>query len=103
MSQTPEAPPIITQRDDAGIVTLTLNRGSARNVLSRQMLSDFASALDDIAGDAEARVVLLRAQGPGFCAGHDLREIKAHQDDGDGGAAFNAELFASCASVMGQI
>lgn len=103
MSQSPDTPPIIVERDAAGIVTLTLNRGPARNVLSRQMLADFAEVLDTIAADSQARVVLLRAEGPGFCAGHDLREIKAHQDDADSGAAFNAELFASCARVMGQI
>ena len=103
MSQSADTPPIIVERDDAGIVTLTLNRPDARNVLSRQMLADFAGVLDGIAGDDEARVVLLRAKGPGFSAGHDLREIKAHQQDADGGEAYNAELFASCAKVMGQI
>jgi enoyl-CoA hydratase/carnithine racemase len=99
---TPDTP-VLIGAEASGVVTLTLNRGAARNTLSAAMLEALGAALDEIAAMDEARVVLLRAEGPGFCAGHDLREIRSHRDDSDGGAAFNAALFGACARVMGRI
>lgn len=96
MSQ--EEPLVRRDRDD-GITTLTLNQPQSRNSLSMAMLKALSAELDDIAGDSETRVVILAAQGPVFCAGHDLREIRDRFDDPD----FQRALFDQCSTVMQQI
>jgi len=95
--------PIVTRSDAGGIATLTLNRPAARNSLSRAMIAALRAALDEIAGDDALRAILLRAEGPAFCAGHDLREITAHRSDPDGGADFYAATMADCAALMQAI
>ncbi|MFY8087976.1 MAG: enoyl-CoA hydratase/isomerase family protein, partial [Rubrivivax sp.] len=66
-------PPLVQQERDArGVVVLTLNRPDAFNALSEAMLEALQAALDTVAHDAAARVVVLRAAGKAFCAGHDL-------------------------------
>src|SRR5258706_1444873 len=78
MSAVPKAehPPLL--RDDhEGIATLTLNRGAQMNLLTLEMLGALQDAFDAIARDASVRVVVLAAAGRGFCAGHDLKEIRA--------------------------
>ncbi|MFC7734630.1 enoyl-CoA hydratase [Roseomonas sp. GCM10028921] len=95
--------PILLSESAGGVVTLTLNRPSARNGLSMALLEALGSALRDIAADPAARCVVIAAEGPAFCAGHDLREITAHFADADGGHAFFAEAMARCAAVMQAI
>lgn len=94
---------LVTRQDAAGIATLTLNRPAARNSLSRAMIAALHAALDRIADDPAQRVVLLTAEGPAFCAGHDLREITARRADADAGAAFYAATMAECAALMQAI
>ena len=60
-----------------GIATLTLNRPRQRNALSMALMGELNAALADIADDADAKVVVIRGNGPGFCAGHDLKEMRA--------------------------
>ena len=86
-----------------GICTLTLNRPSARNGLSADLMAALQARLATIADDASIRVVIIAAHGPAFCAGHDLKEIQSHRDDGDGGKAFFAALFDQCTALMGAI
>ena len=62
-------------RSEGGVVRLTLNRPDRRNALSRALVSRLREALDDVAADRTARVVVLAAEGPVFCAGHDLGEM----------------------------
>jgi enoyl-CoA hydratase/carnithine racemase len=89
----------ILLRDDAdGVATLTLNRPQARNALSLAMLEALQKALADIAADAGARVVVIRGAGPAFCAGHDLKEVRGHED-----RAFHQKLFETCSAVMQAI
>jgi len=64
-----------------GVVTLTLNRPARYNALTAGLLLAFHSALDGIAADREARVVRIRAAGPGFCAGDDLEEARSRKED----------------------
>jgi enoyl-CoA hydratase/carnithine racemase len=78
----------------AGVVRLTLNRPDKRNALSKDLLTLLAAALDEIAADAAARVVVLAASGPAFCAGHDLSEML------DGSEEEYRELFQLCSDVM---
>jgi enoyl-CoA hydratase/carnithine racemase len=79
-----------------GVVRLTLNRGDRFNALSSAMLAALQSRVDEVAADPEARVVVLAAQGRGFCAGHDLKEMRAHSGD----AAWQGRLFDDCSRLM---
>lgn len=89
----------ILLREDVGcVVTLTLNRPAQFNALSEEMLAALQAALDDIAGDANVRCVVLAAAGRAFCAGHDLKQMRANPDQ-----AYYQDLFATCSRVMQRI
>jgi len=78
MSAVPETVEPILRRDDTdGVVTLTLNRPQQFNLLTTEMIDALQAAFDSIAEDERVRVVVLAAAGKGFCAGHDLKEIRA--------------------------
>jgi enoyl-CoA hydratase/carnithine racemase len=94
--------PILTARD-GGVITLTLNRPEARNPLSEAMMRALQLALDEAAEDAPARVIIIAANGPVFSAGHDLKEMTGHRQDGDRGLARYRELFAQCSHLMQTI
>jgi enoyl-CoA hydratase/carnithine racemase len=79
-----------------GVATLTLNRPERFNPLSYQMISAIQAELDTIAGDSSVRVVILAAEGKGFCAGHDLKEMRAHADD----ESWQQGLFDTCSRMM---
>jgi enoyl-CoA hydratase/carnithine racemase len=92
--------PLLLRQDAGGVARLTLARPGARNALSVAMLAAIEAALADIARDEAVRAVVLAAEGPAFCAGHDLRELSARRADADGGRAFFADAMARCARVM---
>ena len=71
--------PVLLKESDRGVLRLTLNRPDARNALSAALMSELLDALARAATDAQARVVVIAGAGPAFCAGHDLREIRADQ------------------------
>ena len=79
-----------------GVATLTLNRPERFNCLSLEMISALQSELDAIASNAVVRVVILAAAGKGFCAGHDLKEMRAHAAD----KSWQQNLFDSCSKMM---
>ncbi|MBL0093573.1 MAG: enoyl-CoA hydratase [Piscinibacter sp.] len=81
--------------DARGVVSLTLNRPSAFNSLSEGMLAALQSELEAIARDESARVVVLGAAGKAFCAGHDLKEMRAEPS-----LDYYQRLFAQCTQVM---
>ena len=81
--------------DERGVVALTLNRPAAFNALSEGMLAALATELDAIAQDDAARVVVLGAAGKAFCAGHDLKEMRAEPS-----LDYYQRLFAQCTQVM---
>jgi enoyl-CoA hydratase/carnithine racemase len=86
----------ILQRSDAnGIATLALNRPAARNALSTGLMAALQTELDAIAADRSVRVVVIAANGPAFCAGHDLREVRGTPTRD----AYEA-LFAQCSKLM---
>ena len=66
-------------------------------------MSAVQDELDRIAGDRAVRVVILAAEGPAFCAGHDLKELAARRTDPDGGRAYYQEIFARCSKLMSTI
>lgn len=82
---------------EAGVVRLTLNRPERRNALSEAMLTELGAALERIAADRSARVVVLGAAGPVFCSGHDLGEMVGRPE------ADYQTLFSRCSRVMQQI
>jgi enoyl-CoA hydratase/carnithine racemase len=82
-------------RDGRGVVTLTLNRPQAFNALSSGMLTALQSELDALKHDETARVLVLAAAGKAFCAGHDLKEMRARPS-----LDYYQELFAQCSRVM---
>ena len=94
---------ILIREDHGAVATLTLNRPAARNGLSIALLDGLQDALRGIAADASIRCVVIQAEGPVFCAGHDLKEITTHFGDADGGHAFFADAMARCAAVMQAI
>ncbi|MBK1679013.1 enoyl-CoA hydratase [Rhodocyclus tenuis] len=91
--------PLILREDAAGVTTLTLNRPQARNALSQAMLRALLAAFADIAADSSIRVVVLAGAGPAFCAGHDLKELRANDYSRD----YTEALFADCAELMQAI
>jgi enoyl-CoA hydratase/carnithine racemase len=68
---------LLLRNDRDGIATLTLNRPTARNALTVALMESLDVTLSAIAADSAVRVVILAAAGPAFCAGHDLRELRA--------------------------
>jgi enoyl-CoA hydratase/carnithine racemase len=91
--------PLVLQSSDGGVVRLTLNRGSRFNPLSMEMILALDAALEAVARDREARVVILAAEGKGFCAGHDLKEMRAHTVD----PTWTQSLFDACSRMMLRI
>lgn len=96
-------PGLVLTETDGAVVTLTLASPSARNALSLAMLEALSQALDAIANDDAIRVVLLQADGPAFCAGHDLKELTARRNDPDRGRAFFGTTMRTCSTVMQKI
>jgi enoyl-CoA hydratase/carnithine racemase len=83
-----------------GIAIVTLATPGNLNALSTAMLTALAGTFHKIAADDQVRVVILRAEGKAFCAGHDLKEMQGYRADADAGAARFRALFDLCASVM---
>jgi enoyl-CoA hydratase/carnithine racemase len=86
-----------------GILRLTLNDVPRRNALSEAMLDELARAFAEASADAAVRVIVLAANGPAFCAGHDLKEMTAGRDAPDRGRAYFARVMAQCSGVMQAI
>jgi len=93
----------ILLRHDAGrVTTLTLNAPGSLNAMSTAMLTRLTDELSSIAASSQ-RVVILRAVGKAFSAGHDLKEIQGFRTQPDQGRAAFTHLFTLCADVMQQI
>jgi enoyl-CoA hydratase/carnithine racemase len=93
MSETP----LIVQHDAyglPGVVRVTLNRPGAFNALSEAMLDALQHSLDDVAA-SDARVVVIAGAGRVFCAGHDLKEMRAQPS-----LDYYQRLFARCSRMM---
>ncbi|AOW12556.1 enoyl-CoA hydratase [Hydrogenophaga crassostreae] len=86
---------LLHRRDDRGVHTITLNAPRSFNVLSEGMMAAFQHALNDVALDQKARVVVVAAEGRAFCAGHDLKQMRAQPE-----LAYYQALFAQCSRMM---
>jgi len=98
LSDATDAEPLVLQRIAKGVVFLTLNRPGRYNVLSEQMLAALHGALEAIAADASVRVVVLGGAGKAFCAGHDLKQMKANPS-----LEYYRRLFDDCSRLMMRI
>ncbi len=94
---------LLRERDENGILRLTLNDSAKRNALSEAMLTELGRAIDEAGTDPAIRVVVLAATGPAFCAGHDLKELTAGRQADDGGKAYFAKIMGMCSGVMQSI
>jgi len=86
---------VLRGQDARGVVTLTLNRPMAFNALSEGMLDALQAALDKLASDTTVRAVVIAGAGKAFCAGHDLKEMRAEPSQG-----YYERLFAQCGRMM---
>ena len=93
----PEAEPLLLRNDQNAIATLTLNRPASRNALSSAMMTALEAEFEAVAADDAVRVLVIQGAGPGFCAGHDLREVRYGDD------AARTALFAQCSRMMQRI
>ena len=89
------AEPVLSRDVADGVATLTLNRPEARNALSVGLMTALEDAFAEIRGDRDVKVVVIAGEGPAFCAGHDLREVRA-----DTRRETLAALFAQCSRLM---
>lgn len=89
---------LLKEQDARGAVTLTMNRPQAFNALSEAMLDALQVELDALAQDESVRVVVIGAAGKAFCAGHDLKEMRAEPSQ-----AYYEKLFAQCGRMMMSI
>jgi enoyl-CoA hydratase/carnithine racemase len=98
------APSPVLLREDAGdVALLTLNRPQARNSLSEALIAALADALAAVGADRSVRAVVIGANGPAFCAGHDLKELTARRGDADRGREYFRHIMESCSAMMQAI
>ena len=94
---------LLSALDEKGVLRLTLNDARRRNALSEEMLQLLGQAVADAGANAAVRVVVRAANGPAFCAGHDLKQLTAGRAAPDGGRAYFAKIMAMCAQLMQAI
>jgi enoyl-CoA hydratase/carnithine racemase len=94
---------ILLRETLGGIAILTLNRPDARNSLSEDLIAELHATLSEIHGDAKVRAVVIAANGPAFCAGHDMKELTARRTDADRGRGYFAEIMSACSAMMQAI
>jgi len=97
------APLLLVDRPLAGVALVTMNRPDTRNSLSLDMIDRLHSRFTRLAADRTVYAVVLAANGPVFCAGHDLKELTAHRADADKGLAFYTEAMTRCSAMMQAI
>jgi enoyl-CoA hydratase/carnithine racemase len=91
----PAAQPLVLRADAHGVATLTLNRPAQRNALSMSLMDALGKALGQVALDPAIKVVVLAGAGPAFCAGHDLKELRASPS-----RAGYEDTFRLCSALM---
>ena len=91
---------ILLCEDREAVRVLTLNRPSARNCLSMDLMGALHGAVTEAGENDSVRAVVLTGAGPAFSSGHDLKELTAHRNDGDRGRAFYAETMGACSDMM---
>ncbi len=103
MSNDHDATAHVIATDTGPVRRLTMNRGAQRNPLSEKMMTALEESFAQALADKSVRVIVIAANGPAFSAGHDLKELRAHRNDPDQGAAFYTRLFNQCGRLMNSI
>ncbi len=96
-------PLLLVARPEPGVAVLTMNRAASRNSLSLAMIEAVNISVVELGKDTAVAAIVLAADGPVFCAGHDLKELTAHRADSDGGRAFFADTMTRCSAMMQAI
>jgi len=94
---------LLLRETDQGVARLTLNRPAKFNALSEELLAELKHTLSDIRDNEDIAAVVLAANGKAFCAGHDLRQMRASHSAGSRASDDNSyyqNLFSSCSQVM---
>ena len=91
---------LLRELDEYGILRLTLNDVSRRNALSEAMLMALGAAFVEAGNNLAARVIILAANGPTYCTGHDLKEMTSGRAASDDGKSYFAMVMAKCSGVM---
>jgi len=98
---------VLSSCDADGILRLTLNAPETRNALSEAMMTSLATALEQAADNRAVRVIVIAANGPVFCAGHNLKEMAAAraapENAGDRGRAYFTRILTQCSALMASI
>ena len=98
---------VLADRGEDGVLRLTLNAPRSCNALSESMMTALSSALEEAAQDAAVRVIVIAANGPVFCAGHNLKEItaarSAPENAADRGRAYFTSILNQCSALMASI
>ena len=94
-SSTNTTEPLVIRENAGSVVTLTLNSPKQFNALSVELLTAIQAQLDDITQDTNIQVLVIAANGKAFCAGHNLKEMRANPDE-----AFQHALFEQCSQMM---
>lgn len=97
------AEPLLKQHLSGNVLRLTLANPNSRNALSDAMMAALQAALDVARTSREVRAIVIAAEGPVFCAGHDLKEMTARRSEPDGGRAAFADVMGRCATLMTSI
>jgi enoyl-CoA hydratase/carnithine racemase len=96
LAETVPNEPLLLREDRAGgVAVLTLNRPRAYNALSTALMTELERELAALAADPAARVIVLQGAGSGFCAGHDLKEVRSLKT-----APERKALMAQCCRLM---
>lgn len=98
MTDTQQAEAPLLRMDRDGVTTLTLNRPGQFNALSTELLDALQAELEKVGADDTVRAVVIAGAGKAFCAGHDLKQMRANHDKG-----YMQQLFKQCGRVMSTL
>jgi enoyl-CoA hydratase/carnithine racemase len=94
---------VLCELDDDGVLRLALNDTGRRNALSEAMLGQLGAAFAEASADPSVRVIVLAANGPAFCAGHDLKEMTTGRAGPNRGRAYFTKIMTLCSGLMQAI
>ncbi len=94
---------VLLREDRGPIALLTLNRPEMRNSLSEELLEVLQTQIDDISVSSAIKAAVINANGQIYSSGHDIREMKSHRNDADGGLGFYEKIFKLSSKLMTSI
>ena len=83
-----------------GILRLTMNDQKRRNALSEEMMAGLSKSINQASTNNAVRVIVIAANGPAFCSGHDLKQMSARRNNADNGHQYFTEVFSMCSALM---